>query len=99
MEDSLSKKHPRDDMRQENICVGSGGSQPPCKCGTRNWKTLGLSKHLVCRNCVLCCSGPSVYNCDSILECDPEQWHENTEHYQCSTVVDEQDTCTNLTTF
>ena len=45
--------------------------------GKPRW--LGLSKHLVCRNCVLCCNGPSVCTCDSILEWDPEQWYENTD--------------------
>ena len=71
-------------MGQESICAHSGGSQS------------GLLKHLVCRNHVLCCDGPSVCTCDSILEWDPEQHSMRTqmtwlEYYQCSTVVDEQD--------
>ena len=65
-----------------------------CVRGTGKPRWLALSKHLVCRHCVLCCNGPLVCTCDSILEWGPEQWYGTTdelklwlEHYQCSTVV------------
>ena len=49
-------------------------------------------------HCILCCNGPSVCTCDSVLEWGPEQWYGNIdelktwlEYYKCDTVVDEQE--------
>ena len=65
-----------------------------CARGTGKPRWLGLSKHLVCRHCILYCNGPSVCICDSIREWGPEQWYGTIdelktwlEYYKCDTVV------------
>ena len=70
-----------------------------CVRGIGKPRWLGLSKHLICRHCILCCNGPSVCTCDSVLEWGPEQWYGTIDelkmwidYYQCSNVVDDQQT-------
>ena len=42
--------------------------------GKPRW--LGLSKHLICKHCMICCRGPSGCTCDSIVEWGPMEWYQ-----------------------
>ena len=46
-------------------------------CGKPRW--LGLSKHIVCKHCFVCCKGPTSCVCDSISEWGPVQHFNNEE--------------------
>ena len=43
--------------------------------GKPRW--LSLSKHLVCRHCMLCCHGPSDCTCDGVVHWGPMQWYKS----------------------
>ena len=45
--------------------------------GKPRW--LGLSKHIICKHCFVCCNGPTSCACENILEWGPEQHFKNDE--------------------